>query len=302
MHAQHLERSTPMKIAFVQTASWGDCVNSTLMFKPIKAKWPGCRLDVHTTTMYGSAYDHNPDIDGLIKHPVHHKDSAFNLYNTLPQQLRDYDKVMVPAPILWPNRRDSLRHPEYGPNLWCTFLRALEEDGIDYPMPPVSVLRLTNSEVEQARATAAVGAGKRCLLMEVEGLSGQTYWNDAWTDTVGTYLLGRPDVCLFISKRTSTPAIQRLQVPRNNGSRAIFVGHLSLREGAELYNHCHAFLSISSGLCNACCTDWCRRDVLWLEAVNSPSVTSVVFRSDNKHFWYDNNVDGYLRLLTAVGL
>jgi ADP-heptose:LPS heptosyltransferase len=291
-----------MRIAFVQLASFGDLINSTLMFQPIKAKWPDCRLEVHTTTFYGSAYDHNPHIDDLIKHPCHSKDLAFSLYDTIPHQLHGYDKVMVPAPILRPDRRNSLRHPEYGPNLWCTFLRALEEEAIDYPWPPVSVLRLADVEVQRARAAAAMGTGKRCILMEVEGLSGQTYWNDHWTDRVGEHLLNKSETCLFISKQTPTTAIRRLQAPRGNGSQAVFVGHLSLREGAELHNHCQAFLSVSSGLCNACNTDWCRRDTLWVEAINSPTVSSVVFRPMHKHFWYENNLDGYLKLLRSLGL
>ena len=295
--------SKTMKIAFVQLASFGDCINSTLMFEPIKKAWPGCVLDVHTTITYGSAYDNNPFIDNLIKHPCASKDQAFSLYDVIPHRLSGYDKILVPAPILRPGRRNSLKHPEYGQNLWCTFLRALEDEGVDYPMPPVTVLRLTQEEVSRARAISGLGDGQRCILMETEGLSGQTYWNDNWTDKTCQYILSQPNTCLFISKKSITPTIEKHRDNAHKiGSHVVFVGSLTLRECAELYNHCHAFLSVSSGLCNACSTDWCKKGTLWVEAVNSDTVSSAIFCTKNKHVFLENNSDNYINLLKHVGL
>jgi hypothetical protein len=69
-----------------------------------------------------------------------------------------------------------------------------------------------------------------------------------------------------------------------------------------LYNRCTAFFSVSSGLSNACNTSHCRKDIKWIETVNSPSVTSAPLRTENKMFWYDNDVDRYIKMLASNGL
>lgn len=292
------EEGARMRIAFVQLGSWGDCINSTLMFAPIKRKWPNCRLEVHTTTLYASAFHNNPYVDALHQTPAATKAQVFSLYDVVPKRITGYDKVLTPAPILYRDQWRSAKHPELGYNLWCTFLKVMEDNGIDYELPVQGVLRLTDGERDKGAAEAAPHAGKRRILMEVHGESGQTFWDDNWTLKVGRHLL-RDGTALFISNRNKTNAIQQLQQ-----LGAVFVGGLTLRECAELYNHCNAFLSVSSGLCNACNTDWCNRNTTskWFEVVNSNSCDSSVLRRDRKTFFYENNVDKYIELLKAGGL
>jgi ADP-heptose:LPS heptosyltransferase len=92
-----------MKIAFIQLGSWGDNVNSTMMLKPIKNKYPGCTIHVHTTDLYASAFINNPHVDQIHTTSAANKAACFDLYNVIPKAVESsglYDKVFIPAPIL----------------------------------------------------------------------------------------------------------------------------------------------------------------------------------------------------------
>jgi len=299
-----------MNIAFVQLGSWGDNINSTLMFRPIKNAFPDSNLEVHTTDLYASAFANNPLISRLVTYPANSKSECFNLYNTVPQQVRQhrFDKVFVPAPILHQDLT-SRKHPEFGHNIICTLMRVLEDEGIDYDFPVKTILRLTHDEVSGVDTWLAANNVQlkdcRNILMEVHGESGQTFWDKHWTLAVGRHLLRNRRVNLFISRRDKTQEILQLERefrPHFNGFGARWVGGLTIRQCAELYNRCDTFMSVSSGLSNACNTDYCRTDLKWIETVNSSSVTSAPVRSDGKTFWYDNNLDQFLRMLVEHGL
>lgn len=294
-----------MKIAFVQLGSWGDCINSTLMFPAIKKAYPNCILDVYTTTLYQSAFDNNPYISRIIPYPCHSKTHCFDLYNTVPADVKtkEYDKVLIPAPILCQDRT-SRQHPELGNNLICSFMRCLEEEEIEYGFPLETSLQLTTEEVKKVDNWVAMAkinlSGHRNILMEVQGESGQSYWNHHWTLAVVRYLASRPYTNVIISRRDKTSEVAQLE--KEFAKRVYWAGALSIRECAELYNRCDTFLSISSGLSNACNTNWCRKDIKWFEAVNSPTVTSAPIRSNGKVFFYQNDVMNYINVLKSHGL
>lgn len=294
-----------MKIAFVQLGSWGDCINSTLMLRPIRWAYPGCTLDVYTTTLYQSAFKNNPDIHRIVAEPCSSKTHCFDLYNTVPAAVRamDYDKVFVPAPVLYDDR-SSQKHPELGQNLICTFMRALEDEGIEYDWPVSTVMRLDKDEIHNVDnwiSMAQIKLDGHCnVLMEVQGESGQSYWNHHWTLAVVRYLAARPYTNVVISRRDKTGEVAQLE--KEFPKRVYWAGALSIRECAELYNRCQAFLSISSGLSNACNTDHCRRDVKWIETVNSPTVTSAPLYTEGKTFYYKNDIPAFVRMLAKSGL
>lgn len=294
-----------MNIAFVQLGSYGDNINSTMMLKPIKDAFPGCNIEVHTTDLYGSAFHNNPYVASIVEHHAANKTKCFDLYNTVPAAVaaQKYDKVFVPAPVLHPNRRNSLRHPEFGQNIITTFMRVLEDADIDYPWPVSTVLRLTNEEIDKARKWLSIGnraMHPRKILMEVQGESGQTFWDPHWTRAVVRHLVSTKDTSVFISRRERTQEIKQLEVEYPH--RVWWAGDLSLRECAEVYNNCGAFLGVSSGLGNVCNTDYCRKDTLWIEAMNSPTVNSAPLRSDGKVFWYANDVNAFINMLRERGL
>lgn len=298
-----------MRIAFVQLGSFGDNINSTLMLPAIKRAYPDCVIDVHTTTLYQSAFKHNPFISQIIAHPCSSKTHCFDLYNTIPNEVKtqDYVKTFVPAPILCPDRT-SLKHPELGNNLICSFMRALEEEGIEYDYPVKTTLKLDRDEIRNVDNWINMAqiqlVQHTTILMEVQGESGQSYWNHHWTLAVGRHLVARPYTNLIISRKDKTREVDQLE--KEFPKRVYWAGALSIRECAELYNRCDHFISISSGLSNACNTDHCippdgdKRK--WIEAVNSPTVTSAPLGTAGKTFFYENDTQKFIKLLRNRGL
>lgn len=287
------------KIAIIQTGSWGDNINSTLMLPPIKKAYPDCIIDVYTSTLYGSAFYNNPYITNTIQHQANTKDEALHLALVIPDQLigRGYDMIFSPHPMFNHGNWNSIQHPELGDNLICAWIRALEHAGISYEWPLETVLRLTNEETATVRNfinNIPNIDNSRNILMEVHGESGQSFWTPQWTMDVCKYLLNG-QTNLFISRKNDSHDIQELK--RIAPNSVFFVGHLSIRECAELFNHCQAFFSVSSGLSNACNTNWCKKDIKWFEVVNSPAVTSAPIRSSGKVFWYDNDITAFISML-----
>lgn len=291
-----------MRIAFVQLGSWGDNVNSTLMLKPIKDAYKDATIEVHTADIYASAFRHNPYIDKITEYPAVNKTVCFNLYNTIPSkvQAQQYDKVFVPAPILHPTRRNSLLHPEFGENIITTFMRVLEDNNIEYEWPVKTILQLQDNEINNVNKFLSDKqlAGKRNILMETHGESGQTFWNNDWTLAVGRHLMKKP-TNLFISRQCRTSDILQLEREYNS---VYWVGNLTIRECAELYNRCDVFFSVSSGLSNACNTNHCATNKQWIETVNSYTVTSAPLRTNNKIFWYDQNLTKFVAMLNNIGV
>lgn len=291
-----------MKIAFIQLGSWGDCCNSTLMFKPLLDKYKDAEIHVFTTTLYQSAFTNNRFVKTINPHPCTSKTHAFDLYNTVPDMVRKsgiYDKVFCPAPILMAGKRNSLRHPELGENLWCSFLRALEDDDVPYTLPPVAELNLTVAEVANANKwlQKLPPAHNKRVIMECYAESGQTYWNESWMTEVTKVLLKRGHQ-VIMSNKGPTKAIDALV---NQGAH---LANIPLRECVHVFNSCEAFISISSGFCNACCSSAAKRDALWFEAVNSDTCSSRILRAGRKdsHYWYHNDCAGFIDLITKNGL
>jgi hypothetical protein len=297
------EKSDIHRIALVATGSWGDNINQTLQLKPLKSHFEKCTLDVHTSTTYANAFYNNPYIDKIVEHPSTDKNTALHLTKTIPDKLNScgYDTILADHPMVtrpW----SSSAHPQLGENLICVWYEQLTKLGIKYEAPLKSVLRLTEQEQEKVAdfvSSIPNFSNSRNILMEISAESGQTFWNHGWTEAVIRYFLnGNTNV--FVSSRHVTKEVTRL----NNESRGRvrFVGHLSIRECAELFNYCQIFQSISSGLSNACNTDHCKTDITWLEVVNSFAVTSAPIRSDGKLFWYKNDLDEYLAKLRSMGI
>lgn len=285
-------------IAIIAPASYGDNINSTLMFKPIKNKYPNCILDVWTSTVYGSAFDDNPYINNLFKLPSTNKDDSLHQVVTTPDLIKNcgYTKIFNPHPMINGDKWTSINNGQLGTNLICAWIRALEEADIPYDMPLETILKLRDNEVSHVNEYCShINMNKRNIIMETQGESGQTQWNHNWTSTVGEYLLKNNNTNLIISKRESDNTISGLQ-HKFPGS-VHFVGALSIRECAEIFNRCQVFFSVSSGLSNACNTNWCKKDIKWVEVVNGSGASSAPIRSTGKIFWYDDNIENFINML-----
>jgi len=290
------------RIALIQPASWGDNINSTLMFKPLKDKYPESVIDVYTAENYASAFANNPYINKIVEFPAPSKERALHLIHVIPPLLqgKNYSKVFCPHPMINGDKWTSIKHGSLGTNLINAWVRALEEADVNFSLPLETVLRLTDQEVRNVdQFCQNIDMTKRNIIMETEGQSGQTFWNPQWTVEVGKHLL-RGDTNLFLSRKGDGPDIQELR--HHAPGQVHFAGSLSIRECAELYNRCQIFMSVSSGLSNACNTNWCTKHQKWIEVINSPAVSSAPIRSDGKIFWYNQDIPAFLAMLKDQGI
>jgi len=287
------------KIAILQGGAWGDNINSTLMLKPIKEHFKNSILDIHTSNLYGNAFDNNPFVDHIIKHNVNSKNDAINLALSVPKLIADsnYDIISAPHPMYNPDKWTSIKHPEWGTNLILAWVRALEDMGV--PCDNLeTTLKLTDTEISNAkRLLNSIQNDNKNILMEIHGESGQTQWSPEWTKRVGEYLCDN-SFNLLISHKDKRGDIEYLK--NKFGKQVYWVGGLSIRECAEIFNNCHAFFSVSSGLSNACNTSWCKNDIKWIETVNSKTCSSSVIREHGKVFNHESNLDSFINMLKVI--
>jgi hypothetical protein len=291
------ESSDTTRICLIQTGCWGDCVNSTLMFKPIKDKYPDSTIDVYTSSLYSSAFYNNPYIHKLIQFKAGTKHPALHIMHLIPKVIKScgYDFIFNPHPMINPDKWESIKNNHLGVNLICAWIRALEDNDIKYKLPLETVLQLTDKEVATVdQFCENIPMNRRNILMETHGESGQTYWDTEWTKKVGEHLLDG-NTNIFVSRQHRCEGTEYLQnISEDN---VWFAGKLSIRECAELFNKCDAFFSVSSGLSNACNTNWCKNDIIWVESTNSQGCSSFPLRSKGKLFWHDYSIIDFIEML-----
>lgn len=285
------------KIAIIQGGSWGDNINSTLMLQPIKTTFPNIEIHVFTSDIYADAFYNNPLIDELYQFCCDSKNAAINLSVAVPPLLVDlgYAKVLAPHPMFNHDKWSCINHPEWGENLVFAWVRALEDNNIPY-VSVETILCPTQAEKSKAMdlLQSTPDNGRTKTLMEVMGESGQTFFDFHWFDRISRLLVEHNHI-IYISNKTRNNVINTLedQFPNN----VFFVGNLTIRECAVLFNGCQNFISVSSGLSNACNTNFCKKNINWIEIVNSRTCSSAAIRSDNKTFWHENDLDKFCEFM-----
>lgn len=283
------------KIAIVQGGAWGDNINSTLMLKPLKDYFEHCIIDVHTSVIYANAFYNNQYINKVVEHTALNKNDSINLALSIPPILKDsnYNIILAPHPVFNPDKWSCRNHPEWGENLIFAWVRALEDLGIPYGNSLETVLKLTDEEESRAKnkISGFINGSKKTNIMEIHGESGQTFWNHDWTQNVVKKLVSM-DQIVFISYNGLTDQIKQLQA--QHPSNILYIGDLSIRECAYVFNQCDRFFSVSSGLSNACNTNYCKKTIEWIETVNSLACSSAAIRQENKTFWHENDIDKFL--------
>jgi len=285
-----------MKIAMVQTGCWGDNVNSTLILKPLKNKYQNSTIDVFTAERYHTPFINNPYINEIIKLPSSNKNDALHLMHTV--NTTGYDLIIRNHPMLNKNW-SSHKNPGLGENLILSWVNWLEANDVPYEMPLTTDLILSDEEkrtpidfIEKLPKDR-----KGIVLIEAEAESGQSFWNAQWTDAVAIKLHTMGYIVLINSVREASLA-QNLQSVTKN--RIIWAGGFTLRTMAAFYDHSDVFISISSGLSNACNTQQRKIIPHWLEVVNSLTCSSNVIRSTGKTFWHDNNITNFCNHIANI--
>jgi hypothetical protein len=282
-----------MKIGIIQTGSLGDNINSTLMLPPLRAKYLDADITVHTSSLYESAFWNNPYINQLRVHQASNKKQALALMHEVRPLIDDCDIQLMPHPAVNPGKWASSSHPEAGENLIYAWVRALEEIGVPYPWPPCTTLQLSPAEVDrvdQLCKRVPGFNGQKKTLMEMAGESGQSFYSRNWTMAIVPMMCARGEI-VFASRRYE--GIDTKQLKQRFPRQFFFVGDLSVRECSELYNRCDRFLSVSSGLANACNTSGRRRDVEWIEVVNSAACSTAPIYSQGRTYWHENDLNKF---------
>lgn len=281
-----------MKIAIIQPGCFGDNVNSTLMFKPIKDKYPTSEIDIFTAERYHQPFLLNPYINNIIKLPSKNKNDALNLIYTIAPS--NYDLIIKSHPLInktW----SSHKHPELGENLILSWVNWLERHDINYDYPLKTDLILSEEEEKTAKEFLDKHIHpqdkKGIILIEAEGESGQSFWDWRWTEKV-TNTLHQMGYVVLINNVKEASVAQQLQL--NHKNRTTWVGNLSLRTVTSIYDHCDCFISVSSGLSNACNTQQRSTKPKWIEVVNSLACSSNVVGSKEKLFWLENNLEKFI--------
>lgn len=286
-------------VALVQPGSWGDNIISTMMFKPLWAKFPDLQLDVYTSTLYQSAFHNNRYISNLKTYEAHTKDQALHLLKVIPDLIKNagYDIVYVPHPMINGDKWTSIKSGSLGTSFMCAWVRAMEDTNVDYTLPLETILELTEAEVNRSRSFMnSIRRGNKVNLIEAAGESGQTFIDGKWVIAIAEYLCGKGETVL-VSRRDEGP--DTLQLKARHGDLFHFVGGYSIRECADIFNYCDRFFSCSSGLSNACNTNWCKKDIEWIEIVNSDAISSAPIRSTGKQFWMRNDLPAFMDMLRS---
>lgn len=287
-----------MKIAIIQPACFGDNINSTVMLIPIKTKWPDAHITMHTTDLYQSAFKNNPYINETILYPATNKNGALDYIYKIHKQLTGYDIIFNPHPMGNPDKWTTTKS-DVGTNIISAWLRALEDKDIPYSRPLKTILNLTpeeNIKVSTYISTIKEFTNKPKVLIETGAESGQSQFNNDWMKQISKYFIDK-GYNIFISRKNKDQDIVKLEKQSN---LVHFVGELSLRETAGLYNHMDVFISTGSGLSCACNTQNMKTTVKWFEVVNSTSIDTSPIRTENKKFWYDNNIDGFINMINQT--
>lgn len=288
-----------INIAIIQPGSWGDNINSTMMLIPLKNKYPSSQIDVYTTKQYASAFHNNTFIDNIISADIEGKNDSLNFVHVYPPLLENkgYTHIINASPFINPNDWSSGLYPQLGENLMLSWCKALEKINVHYDLPLRTILMPTIEEKKRAESKILpyVTNSKIKNLAEIHGESGQTFWNHEWTEKVVQKLVDFDQV-IFISHNGMTDQIKRLQskYPLN----VLYVGDLSIRECTYVFNQCDRFFSVSSGLSNACNTNYCKTSIRWVEVVNSLVCSSAPIRKEGKVFWHDNNITKFIDWLS----
>jgi ADP-heptose:LPS heptosyltransferase len=284
-----------MRIAVIQGGCFGDNVNSTLMFGPIKRKYPQSTIDVFTAERYSSPFVNNPHISRIIATATGSKNESLNLaYSTKPV---GYDLVINSHPLV--NKKwSSDLHPELGENLILAWVSTLESLGIEYDCPLEPELYLTEDELQRSRRLIeSIDRRSGIVLMECEGESGQSFWNHNWTNQVIQRLV-QMDKTVLVSCINLREKIEKIN--RDSGGAVKWLGSESIRTVSGVFDYCDGFISVSSGLSNACNVTQRSKSVKWVEVVNSLVCSSNVIRSEGKTFWHQNDLGDFLQALPEL--
>lgn len=228
----------------------GDVLNLTPVAAQLRVDHPNAHITWFTSDVCAQVLEGNPHVDEVV--PM---EGAWDDLDARMPELaasRPWTRFIAPAPYLNYDKAP-------GGSLWDLYHVA---PGLDWTIPVVPVLRLSEAERQRAQAWWSALPGGPRILMECEGRSQQSPWSLVSVDLVAD-ALRHLDPLFVVSARMEPQEAARL---RALGMRVVFCD-LPWRLNAELYNACDAFLGISSGISALTGSTACRDDIPSVEYV-----------------------------------
>ncbi len=230
----------------------GDLVTTSHIARQLKADDPNCYVVWFVLRKNAFILRGNPYIDEIVELEGNNKDLDARVEEF--KLLRPWKRFIVPQPHL---SYDKLP----GGDL-TELVKAAAQ--LDWTVPYVPVMRLSDEEIRNARAYVASLPPGIKIMVETEFQSEQSPWNATYAKLMVQQLRHLEPVFVFSAK--NEPAY--LNELRQDYDRIAWC-QLPFRENAELYNHMDAFIGVSSGISCLSYTDWCREDVPHVEVVNN---------------------------------
>ncbi len=239
---------SPLKIALLQLYSNGDCLFATVVARQIKTDYPNSTLSWYIGNTCKSILENNPDIDSVIAIDIKNKDAWkiwHDTHNLVQEKQKsgEYD-MFFSTQIIADNEAN------YNGTIRGTILE-------NYPNPItvsyMPVIRLTPDEIKNAVDFVRnnnILSYKNIVLFECAPISGQVPLNPKIGGIIAELSLATlSDTCFIL---TSGEKI-------HSGNKHIFdASVLTIRENAELINHCTHFIGCSSGISWLNSSSWCK--------------------------------------------
>ncbi len=247
--------STPKEFGVAVFHHIGDVLAATPIAKQLKADYPDCKIVWFTSEAGEVAVRLNPYIDELVVLPG----NAYLLDHQIPQirQSRPWTRFFTPAAYM--NYEvipgGSILDPK-GTIFGITKQSAMLHWTVPFTFP----FRLDTSEIAAARAYLDSLPDGMKILVETDYRSEQSPWTDDWCFDMLEELHDLNATFIFTSKNPP-PFFDSFQKRYPNCSWC----DLPFRLNAEIFNHCDAFIGVSSGISCLTYSDYCKTTIPRIE-------------------------------------
>jgi len=255
-----------MKVGIFGTWGNGDIIISTPVLKYKDILWPGADIVWITQEDKRDIFRYNPLVSEVRvpKDPNSLPDSIFFKPGYTPSSfhktpdVNDLDKLYFP--MLWLHSK-MLRLP-YG-------LIHRDIFGYDKSLPVHPCLFFSQEEEEKATKFVSSLPHKWTIMLETECRSNQTKWNQATTINVMDICRKKFGQCNFIF---ASPGSGKDFGVGNPG--IVDCSLFTIRQCIPIYNKCHLFLGVSSGVAQATCSWTANPSIPRLEYLTADSIAS----------------------------
>jgi ADP-heptose:LPS heptosyltransferase len=227
----------------------GDCVNSTTLLKPLRAKYPDTPIKWLTSNAYKSVAQNNPYINEIITFddPPNYCDRR---YPEIKSKYKKDNYLILSAPYIYPASFDNTLLGHF--HDMCNNIQK------DSKLEPL--LYQTPKEAQISKDWLTTNKIGRYILMETNFSSEQSYWNWECTEKA-IKLLGTKGYTVLLTHREDS------KLERYNQHCRTLCLDFNYRTMPTFYNNASGFIGVSSGISCVVHTHECRKDIPHLEFV-----------------------------------